>query len=547
MKEINETDIVGVWETAMNILANETTAFVLSGLLFLYFIYEIIRYYQNLNPLISSMQKANSFLLKYADESGFRKGFESFSIEIKGIPLIRHQWNEFVETLIPQENSVFNIIDAEEFFSEEQIFASQIHMSHYIQLPNILTGLGILGTFLGLLGGISSVSGNLTETGIGSLLDGASVAFMTSITGLVCSMSFLYLQKRRYHLFKDQRLIWISGLDGRLRRLNRESIAFDTLKSQEKMTEILTRFVESFGIKISDGMKDAQTQQLILLRDIKDSINGPGLDSIKSQSQELRALVDNRLKEFSEKFDQFSKELAENSTKAIIAALEDVVKDFNKNLNEQFGDNFKQLNESVEKLLEWQENYKAHVEHLDAQFTKSLEGINEVNNALSLIRKETEAFPEPARQMGVQIQFFNTQIETLSELSATLKDQIIKVSDTFQQVTNSIVETGERAQGGMAAYQNHLDEALKKLDTISLTHQESLKESIEGINKFRDESLNILRDGFKNIDEGLEEELQKSLNSLGNNLVLLSNKFVEDYTPLTEKLKELIRNLGNHR
>jgi hypothetical protein len=41
-----------------------------------------------------------------------------------------------------------------------------------------------------------------------------------------------------------------------------------------------------------------------------------------------------------------------------------VVKDFNARINEQFGENFKQLNEGVAKLLVWQEQ---HVETITVQ------------------------------------------------------------------------------------------------------------------------------------------------------------------------------------
>ena len=45
---------------------------------------------------------------------------------------------------------------------------------------------------------------------------------------------------------------------------------------------------------------------------------------------------------------------------------------------------------------------------------------------------------------------------------------------------------------------------------------------------------------IKSLDENLGIELEKSLETLGSSLATLSNKFVEDYTPLTQKLRELI-------
>ena len=43
------------------------------------------------------------------------------------------------------------------------------------------------------------------------------------------------------------------------------------------------------------------------------------------------------------------------------------------------------------------------------------------------------------------------------------------------------------------------------------------------------------------LDTGLQEELTKSLETLGRQLASLSEKFVADYTPLTERLREVVR------
>ena len=42
------------------------------------------------------------------------------------------------------------------------------------------------------------------------------------------------------------------------------------------------------------------------------------------------------------------------------------------------------------------------------------------------------------------------------------------------------------------------------------------------------------------LDAALGRELEKSLQSLGNQLASLSQKFANDYGPLTDKLRELI-------
>ena len=40
------------------------------------------------------------------------------------------------------------------------------------------------------------------------------------------------------------------------------------------------------------------------------------------------------------------------------------MREFNTKINEQYGDNFKQLNQSVVAMLQWQEQYKAQLNTL---------------------------------------------------------------------------------------------------------------------------------------------------------------------------------------
>lgn len=63
----------------------------------------------------------------------------------------------------------------------------------------------------------------------------------------------------------------------------------------------------------------------------------------------------------------------------ILSALELVVRDFNTNLTEQFGDNFKQLNESVKNMIVWQDNYKTQIDHHEQSLNKILTELKQVS------------------------------------------------------------------------------------------------------------------------------------------------------------------------
>lgn len=87
--------------------------------------------------------------------------------------------------------------DLEEYINEDLL--DQIGASHYnSSLSGTMTGLGILGTFLGLSLGLSAFSGDDIFTiadNVGPLLGGMKVAFHTSIYGILFSLIFTFVYR----------------------------------------------------------------------------------------------------------------------------------------------------------------------------------------------------------------------------------------------------------------------------------------------------------------------------------------------------------------
>jgi len=67
------------------------------------------------------------------------------------------------------------------------------------------------------------------------------------------------------------------------------------------------------------------------------------------------------------------------SKSEVLGALELVVKDFNNNLTEQFGDNFKQLNEAIKNMIIWQENYKTQIKHNEQSVNNILGELKQIS------------------------------------------------------------------------------------------------------------------------------------------------------------------------
>ena len=123
-------------------------------------------------------------------KAAFASVFEQYNGRVEaafGLP-----WTEFVETLVlPAPGSsdpIRNTGEVSRHLNDSTIIFPWISFGFYQSVPNLLTGLGILGTFIGLAVGVGAASAGLSSgapseitSSLQQLLDGASLAFLTSI------------------------------------------------------------------------------------------------------------------------------------------------------------------------------------------------------------------------------------------------------------------------------------------------------------------------------------------------------------------------------
>jgi len=111
---------------------------------------------------------------------------------IRSVPVMFNvfapDWNEFVESFEYDEPNgrYFRTEEPDMFFRFDNMVPRVLMKRLYDALPSFLTGFGILGTFLGLSGGIYLAQSRIAQAditqvriGLQSLLSGASLAFLT--------------------------------------------------------------------------------------------------------------------------------------------------------------------------------------------------------------------------------------------------------------------------------------------------------------------------------------------------------------------------------
>ena len=139
--------------------------------------------------------------------------------------------------------------DIEDVINEEAL-ALRSWQNVVNQIPGTMTALGLLGTFLGLIVGISSISFSSVDATINSIetvLQGIDVAFYTSIVGVIFSMLFNLTHKllwniliRELGLFTESFHMYIMPSAAEQTRLRRN-------KEMQQILERLERLPKNHG------------------------------------------------------------------------------------------------------------------------------------------------------------------------------------------------------------------------------------------------------------------------------------------------------------
>jgi hypothetical protein len=87
-------------------------------------------------------------------------------------------------------------------------------LSFYQQFPSLITGVGLLLTFLAILIGLSKLHADGSHiVGIQGLINGLAGKFLTSIVGLVCANLFVLIEKSALHRLATTQRQFVTMID----------------------------------------------------------------------------------------------------------------------------------------------------------------------------------------------------------------------------------------------------------------------------------------------------------------------------------------------
>jgi hypothetical protein len=345
--------------------------------------------------------------------------------------VLAHLWKEYEETLHYQTkevdglasiNAIRSTVPASAYFNSQYVIDTRLSTEFFKHLPGIFTGLGIIGTFSGLISGLDEfkVSDDPAKArdSLAALLEAVGEAFLVSAAAITAAMVVTFLEKVLVSsLYRSTEKIahaidafFDSGVgEEYLERLVKASEKSDTHAKQlkdaivEKLSELTERQIAGIH-QANQQLGDRLLDKDGIARQIGEDLKGP-------------------LNEISRSIGGITKDTSTAATDM----LTQVMADFSERLNQLFGgqiDGIKQGNQETIKAM--QDTVKALqglVGNLEDSSKRSSEALaDQLAQAVAAMEGRQRAMNEESKAFIEQVRTLmqGSQAETQVKLQETL-------------------------------------------------------------------------------------------------------------------------------
>jgi hypothetical protein len=449
-------------------------------------------------------------------------------------------WNEFDETLTEVNGRIYNTVEAANFFNSSSL-ARRLAGSRLLAAgPGVLTGVGVLGTFLGLSLGLTHLtfSGGTDQmtSEIRDLVASASIAFTTSVWGVLSSLIYNIIEK----WFEGHTLKRISDLQRAIDELfDRFSVAdifidlrSDTHESRitlqglaeqigHKMQVAMSQATNSIQTGIETGLKNVLTPAVDRLVDAAEELSNK---EAKGSEEALRRLMEKYIAAVSEQGDSHRHALNEAS-----GEVRSALADFATNMNHFFStletqqeqlkadqdERRRLLEDSVKSASDQQRQAIDYVQKFVGDQVAATQGILEqgqsigenvkqtnleMNKATDKYRKASDDLlatanflKEAAAGLGATVKSASDQISTSANAAASMMRETSNLTENLNRTMGILGEIKESIRETAHVLQASAETANIGYATVS-EHYENLQKSMERhISDLEDEISKLLR------------------------------------------------------
>lgn len=493
-----------------------------AGIMIVWAIFILWRFMGNIYyPLIEDIDRANKAFSVVTDPASFSHLSEQIEETLNQSKFLSPIWHEFKETITTTTRETGETIwqntkRPHSYFTADAILGQRGSLHQIDYLPSIFIGIGLFVTFFGLAVAINdtaSAIGAVTQNGatqngeisgvlnpLQSLLDVASLKFVTSVAGIFCSIVLtLSIKSMQSEIHKK-----LNQLHYKMER------CFEFL-STEKLQLRTIDAIENISISISKGVSDgiqnvAGSELRVFADELKSitvslsnaqkDIKGLG-DIYVQQIQQIEKAFQGSLGIVSETFDDWSTKLqgglkdidqATNSQlQGINTRIEDFVVDANMQAQKTYQDIEKALSNTISAFSEVINQLSQDVSKYSEITKKDLTGIEEMVNALE---KTSKGFVDVSQKflnaIDAEREGMDNHIGKFSDIIYEMKNAIRTHAENLKQVVTEVSNSATQNEKNKVEHEKQITDIINQM----------------GI------TMNTVNIGFQSVQENMEKSFQ---------------------------------------
>lgn len=449
----------------------------------------------------------------------------------RGSSTLEHLWQEYADTLHkqsaegqPQATRFRSTVPAGMVFRPDILVDIPLRADFFKHLPGLFTGIGIIGTFYGLLLGLQSfsVSENpvIVRASLSQLLNGVSEAFLVSAAAITLAMAITFVEK-----------LTITRLNAKVERLVQLLDGMFESGAGEEYLARLVKASETSSAQTAGLLKGELKQILTELTERQIAAANAGTQALGDR---IAASIEETMKAPLAEMAAAMKSSHNTQDTAVQTMLTSVLENFSRQMKDLFGGQVAGINSLQQQTIDALQSAVATLERMAADVgaegqrsTSAIaeqlaESIAAAESRQRIMNEQLGEFVEQMRQIGTQSQ--NEAQEKLQSTLTELSERMSKVIDGLSTQVRSATEVSMKQQQSLTAQSENIvgkfgeqaaamvdgmNRAVGEMKAAVMAMRNTTGEAISKLNNGAD-TLYLAAKDFAKAGQGVTATLDKS-------------------------------------
>jgi DNA anti-recombination protein RmuC len=406
---------------------------------------------------------------------------------------LKHAWSEFAESLHPQteligsEEKIVKIratAPSASYFSEQQLVDIPLNTEFFKHLPGILTGVGIIGTFYGLMIGLNHFDPSTPEqvsSSVNNLLRDVLYAFLGSAFAIAFSILVTWLEK--FYLAKCYKHLekFTAALDSLYDSGVGEEYLASLVKSSNESATQARQLKESLVTDLRSMLLELTDKQQIQNEHLAEKLSSTYRESGSQFADQVSGAIENSLKSPLDKIAGAVQTASGDQSGMVQHMLQDVLTAFMAKLDTTFGQQFSNLNEMMGQTV-------GAIETMQSGFATLLQDMRQVS--------------DDSRQGSAQL------IEQLlAEMKSGQQAMQAGMNDMLTSLQASVAKIGAEGEGAGERMARQLEKMFADSEAREKAQAEHMSAFIEAIQNSVQQGQSATMEKMATSVEALGEQL----------------------------------------